>query len=56
MTENPASTPDPDENEDDSTYTPPPPGWDPDDYWEPSNNDALNYENDPEGPNDFYEP
>lgn len=42
--------------EDDPTYAAPPPGWDPDDDWEPSNNDAMNYDADEDDPNDFYEP
>lgn len=50
-----------DDVEDDPTYRLPPPGWDPDDHWEPSNNDALNYkpvvdEHGVPGQDDFYEP
>lgn len=41
--------------EDDGTVYPPP-GWDPDEDWEASNNDAMNHEGDPADPNDFYEP
>ncbi|MVO84177.1 hypothetical protein GPA10_05170 [Streptomyces sp. p1417] len=45
--------------EGDSFYCAPPPGWDPDDDWEPSNNDSLHYATciaDPTDPNDFYDP